>query len=71
MNRRNFLKMAGVGTVLLGGGGYFYLDLNGDSNTIDITQSSTLAADWLKIESDASNSNICIVQNDGGTSTSC
>ena len=26
MNRRNFLKMAGVGTVFLGGGGYFYLD---------------------------------------------
>jgi hypothetical protein len=52
-------------------GGYFYLDLNGDSNTLSITQSSTLAADWLKIESDASNSNICIIQNDGGTSTSC
>ena len=51
--------------------GYFYLDLNGDSNDIDITQSSTLALDWLKIESDASNSTICIVQSDGGTSTSC
>ena len=51
--------------------GYFYLDLNGDSNTLSITQSSTLAADWLKIESDASNSNICVIQNDGGTSTSC
>jgi len=52
-------------------GVYFYLDLNGDSNTLSITQSSTLAADWLKIESDASNSNICVIQNDGGTSTSC
>ena len=51
--------------------GYFYLDLEGDSNTVDITQSSTLARDWLKIESNTSNSNICIVQNDGGTSTSC
>ena len=50
---------------------YFYLDLDGDSNTMTITQSSTLAADWLKIEADTSNSNICIVQNDGGTSTSC
>lgn len=52
-------------------GGYFYMDLTGDSNTVDITQSSTLARDWIKIESDASNSNICIIQNDGGTSTSC
>jgi len=51
--------------------GYFYLDLDGDDNTLTVTQSSTLAADWLKIESDASNSNICIVQNDGGTTTSC
>ena len=50
---------------------YFYLDLDGDSNTMTITQSSTLAADWLKIETDTSNSNICVVQNDGGTSTSC
>ena len=38
---------------------------------MSITQSSTLARDWLKIESNTSNSNICIVQNDGGTSTSC
>ena len=51
--------------------GYFYLDLDGDDNTLTVTQSSTLAADWLKIEGDASNSNICIVQNDGGTTTSC
>ena len=52
-------------------GGYFYLDLDGGNNTLTIKQQSTLAADWLKIESDASNSNICVVQNDGGTSTSC
>ena len=52
-------------------GGYFYLDLNGSTNTIEIEQKSTLAADWLKIESDASNSNICVVQSDGGTTTSC
>ena len=50
---------------------YFYLDLEGDSNTAVIKQQSTLAADWLKIESDASNSNICVIQNDGGTTTSC
>jgi hypothetical protein len=52
-------------------GGYFYLDLNGGTNTLSIEQTSTLALDWLKIESDASNSNICVVQSDGGTSTSC
>ena len=52
-------------------GGYFYLDLDGSTNTIDIEQKSTLAADWLKIESNASNSNICVIQSDGGTSTSC
>jgi len=51
--------------------GYFYLDLTGSSNTYDITQSSTLARDWLKITSNASNSTVCIVQSDGGTSTSC
>ncbi len=50
---------------------YFYLDLDGDSNTAVIKQQSTLAADWLKIESDANNSNICVIQNDGGTTTSC
>ena len=51
--------------------GYFYLDLDGDSNVFSITQSSTLARDWLKIESNVSNGNICIVQSDGGTTTSC
>ena len=52
-------------------GGYFYLDLDGSTNTIEIEQKSTLALDWLKIESDASNSNICVIQSDGGTTTSC
>jgi hypothetical protein len=52
-------------------GGYFYLDLDGSTNTLNIKQQSTLALDWLKIESNASNSNICVIQSDGGTSTSC
>jgi len=51
--------------------GYFYLDLDGSNNTLNIIQSSTLARDWLKIETTTSNSNICITQNDGGTSTGC
>ena len=50
---------------------YFNLDLDGSNNTAVIKQQSTLAADWLTIESNASNSNICIIQNDGGTTTSC
>ena len=52
-------------------GKYFYLDLDGSDNTAVIKQQSTLAADWLKIESNASNSNICVIQNDGGSTTSC
>jgi len=50
---------------------YFYMDLDGSSNTFNIIQSSTLARDWLKIEANTSNSNICITQNDGGTATGC
>jgi len=50
---------------------YFYMDLDGSSNTFNIIQSSTLARDWLKIEATTSNSNICITQNDGGTTTGC
>lgn len=50
---------------------YFYLDLDGSSNTFSITQSSTLARDWLKITTNGSNNLFCIVQNDGGTSTTC
>ena len=51
--------------------GYFYLDLDGSSNTLDITQSSTLARDYIKLITNTSNSNICIQQNDQGTSTGC
>ena len=51
--------------------GYFYMDLDGSSNIFNIIQSSTLAKDWLKIETTTSNSNICITQNDGGTTTGC
>ena len=51
-------------------GKYFYLDLDGSDNTAVIKQQSTLA-DWLKIESNASNSNICVIQNDGGSTTTC
>ncbi len=51
--------------------GYFYMDLDGSSNTFNIIQSSTLARDWLKIETTTSNSNICITQSDGGTATGC
>ena len=51
--------------------GYFYLDLDGSSNDIDITQSSTLAREYLKLITNTSNSSICIVQDDSGTATSC
>ena len=62
---------SGYGGTTSADSGYFYLDLDGSSNTLDITQSSTLARDYLKINSNTSNSNICVVQNDSGTSTSC
>ena len=51
--------------------GYFYLDQTGNGRTYNITQSSTLASDWLKIISTGDNGTVCIVQNDGGTSTGC
>ena len=51
--------------------GYFYLDQTGDGRTYNITQSSTLAADWLKIISTGNTGTVCVIQNDGGTSTSC
>ena len=50
---------------------FFYLDLDGSSNTLSVTQASTLARDYLKITANGSNSSWCIVQNDGGTATSC
>jgi len=53
-------------------GGYFYLDHDGSNRTFNITQSSTLDNDWLKIlSSGTSTSSICVVQNDQGTSTGC
>lgn len=52
-------------------GGYFYLDQTGSSRTFDITQSSTLASDYLKIISTGSNGTMCVIQNDSGSSTSC
>ena len=51
--------------------GYFYLDQTGNSRTFNITQSSTLASDWLKIISSGDNGTVCIIQNDSGSSTSC
>ena len=52
-------------------GGYFYLDQTGNGRTYNITQSSTLAADWLTIISTGNTGTVCVIQNDGGTSTSC
>ena len=69
-NTLNF-SGSGYGGTTSADSGYFYLDLDGSSNTIDVTQSSTLARDYLKIISNTSNSNICVIQNDQGTSTSC
>lgn len=51
--------------------GYFYLDQTGDGRTYNIIQSSTLASDWLKIISTGGSGTVCVIQNDGGTSTSC
>ena len=51
--------------------GYFYLDQTGDNRTFNIIQSSTLVSDWLQINSTGNDGTICVVQNDGGTSTSC
>ena len=51
--------------------GYFYLDQTGNGRTYNITQSSTLASDWLKIISTGDNGTVCVIQNDGGTSTGC
>ena len=52
-------------------GGYFYLDQTGNSRTFNITQASTLASDWLKITASGNGGTVCVIQNDGGTSTSC
>lgn len=53
-------------------GGFFHLDHDGSNRTFNITQSSTLDNDWLKIlSSGTSTSSVCVVQNDQGTSTGC
>ena len=52
-------------------GGYFYLDQTGNSRTFNIDQQSTLDNDWLRINSTGSNGTVCVVQSDGGLSTSC
>ena len=53
-------------------GGFFHLDHDGSKRTFNITQSSTLDNDWLKIlSSGTSTSRVCVVQNDQGTSTGC
>ena len=62
---------SGYGGTTSADSGYFYLDLDGSSISLDITQSSTLARDYIKLITNTSNSNICITQNDQGTSTSC
>ncbi len=50
---------------------YFYLDQTGNSRTFNVDQQSTLASDWLKITSSGNNGTVCVVQSDGGTTTSC
>lgn len=52
-------------------GGYFYLDQTGNSRTFNIQQQSTLDNDWLKIISSGNSGTVCVIQNDGGTSTGC
>jgi hypothetical protein len=52
-------------------GGYFKLEQDGSNRTFNIQQQSTLDNDWLRIISTGSNGTICVIQNDGGTSTSC
>ena len=53
------------------GSGYFYLDHTGNSRTFNIQQQSTLASDWLQINSTGTGGTVCVIQNDGGTTTSC
>ena len=78
----NYMDILGdSNTITFAGSGYagtsannsafFYLDLDGSSNTLSVTQASTLARDYLKITANGSNSTFCIVQNDGSTATSC
>ena len=52
-------------------GGYFKLEHDGNSRTFNIDQQSELASDWLRIISNGNSGTVCVIQNDGGTSTSC
>jgi hypothetical protein len=63
----NTLNFTGSGYA----GGYFYLDQDGNGRTFNIQQLSTLDNDWLKIISNGGSGTVCVIQNDGGTSTSC
>ena len=52
--------------------GFFHLEHDGSDRTFSIEQQSTLNNDWLKIISRGTGtSTVCVVQSDGGTSTSC
>jgi len=51
--------------------GYFKLEHDGNSRTFNIDQQSTLASDWLRILSNGNSGTVCVIQSDGGTSTSC
>jgi len=63
----NTLDFTGTGAA----SGYFYLDQAGNDRTFNVQQKSTLASDWLKIQSVGSNGTVCVIQDDGGTSVSC
>jgi len=62
-------------TVNFDGDGYadafFKLEHDGNSRTFNIDQQSTLASDWLRIISNGNSGTVCVIQSDGGTSTSC
>ncbi len=62
-------------TVNFDGDGYadqfFKLEHDGNSRTFNIDQQSTLASDWLRILSNGNSGTVCVIQSDGGTSTSC
>jgi len=62
-------------TINFDGDGYadafFKLEHDGNSRTFNIDQQSTLASDWLRIISSGNSGTVCVIQSDGGTSTSC
>jgi hypothetical protein len=72
----NFISLDGSdNTVTFDGdgyaNGYFKLEQTGGSRTFNIQQQSTLENDWLRIISNGSSGTMCVIQNDGGTSTGC